>query len=253
MKKNFIKSLLVTALMICCNSINAQSFEDLETFEDGWLKVFARCTSFNSTYTADIKGFTVNVALRGDRPDAWAVRTRYENPTLGDFLVYVTDLSKDLKNNVYKKQKYDDHAHGAGFLGWGQAYINVIAKDKFIISPGISGGDYLFGNRYDKPGIGYKNQDPRGYYFAIGPAIMASYCINNFMWVDAYVNYDITLGKTQDEVVDPNYPDPSFISIGADLNTDKKLFGGFRLNKVIDKGYNNDQSTRLDISLGVCF
>ena len=252
--KNYLKTtLLVAFLMILGGATSAQTFKDYGEFEEGWLKVFVRYSSFNSTYTPDFSGFTVNLALRKDKADAWAVRTRYESPTLGDFIYAVANLSKDVKNGTSTQEVYDDHAHGGGFLGWGQAYINVYSKGKLIISPGITGGDYIFGNAYNRNNTGKKDQDPRGYYIAVGPAIMASYAVNKLMWVDAYINYDITLGKTQDTVVDENYPNPSFLSIGADLNTEKRLYGGFRLNKIIDKGYNNDKSSRLDISVGFCF
>lgn len=251
--KKYLTILMIASITCCCVNVNAQSFEDYEEFEEGWIKVFARYSSFKSTYTPSFNGFTVNLALRGDKYEPWQIRTRYENPTLGDFIYAAVNLSKDVKNGTSTKEVYDDHAHGGGFLGWAQAYINVFATDKILISPGITGGDYIFGNAYNRAGGGKKDQDPRGYYIAVGPAIMASYAINKLMWVDAYINYDITLGKTQDTVVDEDYPNPAFLSIGADLNTDKKLFAGFRINKIIDKGYNKDKSSRLDISVGVCF
>ncbi len=236
-----------------CGSVNAQSFDDYDTFEDGWFKVFVRHSSFKSTYTPNFSGYTVNLALKSDRYEPWGARVRYENPTIGDFLYAIVNLSKDVKNGTSTQQVYDDHAHGGGFLGWAQAYMNVVATDKILISPGITGGDYIFGNRYTTAKLGYNNQDPRGYYIAVGPAIMASYAVTDFLWVDAYVNYDITLGKTQDEVVDKDYPNPKFLTFGVDVYTDWLVFGGFRLNKIVDKGYNNDKSSRLDISVGVCF
>lgn len=131
--------------------------------------------------------------------------------------------------------------------------MNVVATDKILISPGITGGDFSFGSRYYTDSLGYNNQDPRGYYFAFGPAIMASFAVSKFLWVDTYVNYDITLGKLQDEVVDKDYPNPAFLSFGVDVYTTKLVFAGFRLNKIIDKGYNDNKSSRLDISVGVCF
>ena len=71
--------------------------------------------------------------------------------------------------------------------------------------------------------------------------------------MDGYVNYDIAVVKVKNDSVDPNYPKPSFLTIGADLNSVYKFFGGVRFNKVADGGSNNESSSRLDISVGMCF
>lgn len=258
MKKLLLYRVLLFCLTLFSTTAFTQSFDDLKSkkgdnaFGEDWLKVFVRRTSVNSKYTPNYSGFTVNLSLRNDKAEKWDFRTRYENPTLGDFIYSLVNLSKDLKNGTSTKEVYDDHAHGGGFLGWFQAYINAVAKDKLLISPGITMGDYIFGSRYDM-GMGTKDYDPNGYYLAVGPAIMASYVINKKLWVDGYVNYDIAVVKVKNDSVDPNYPKPSFLSVGADLNSVYKFFGGFRLNKVVDSGVNKETSSRLDISVGMCF
>ena len=258
MLKSLPKLLFFIFLTICSLNLCAQSFDDLASkngdnaFEEDWFKVFIRNTSVNSKYTPNYGGFTVNVAIRQDESKKWGLRSRYENPSLGDFIYSAINLSQDIKNGTSTKEVYDDHAHGGGFLGWYQVYLNAYTNRKLIISPGITMGDYIFGSRYDK-GNGIKDYDPNGYYFAVGPAIMASYVINKKLWIDGYINYDITVLKVKNDSVDPNYKMPSFMSIGADLNTTYKFFGGFRINKVMDSGVNKENSSRLDISVGMCF
>ncbi|MFC5282136.1 hypothetical protein [Pedobacter alpinus] len=258
MLKPILKQFLFLFLLLGSANLSAQSFDDLKrkngknAFEEDWLKVFVRYTSANSKYTPNYSGFTINVAIREDNSKKWGLRTRYENPTLGDLFYSIVNLSKDIKNGTSTKEVYDDHAHGGGFLGWYQVYLNAYTSGKLIISPGITMGDYIYGSRYDK-GNGKKDYDPNGYYFAVGPAIMASYVINKKLWLDGYINYDISVVKVKNDSVDPDYKKPSFMSIGADLNTTYKFFGGFRINKLIDKGINKDNSSRLDISFGMCF
>ena len=252
--RNYYKNIfLLVSIMMIVGNLNAQTFNDYKDFKDGWFKIYIRNTSANSTYTPNYSGFTANVGIRADKAEKWGIRTRYENPTLGDLIYAAVNLSEDIKNGTSTKEVYDDHAHGGGFFGWTQGYINVYASDKLLISPGISGGDYIFGSAYNRNNTGKKDQDPRGYYVVAGPAIMASYAANKFFWIDAYINYDIAVFKFQDTVIDKDYPNPSFVSFGLDLYTDKKIFGGFRLNKIVDKGYNNNKSSRLDFSLGFCF
>lgn len=251
-------SILIVLLLCGFNSF-AQSFEDLErkngdnAFTEDWFKVMVRYTSVKSTYTPNYSGGTVNVAFRWDKTEKWDIRSRYENPSLGDFIYALVNLSKQISNGRSTKDDYDDHAHGGGILGWAQFYANAVAKDKLLISPGITMGDYMFGSRYQKNNQNKAKHDPYGYYLAAGPAFMATYLVNKKLWIDGYVNYDIALVKVKNDSVDPKYPKPSFLTVGADLNTVYQFFGGFRINQVIDGGYNKDKSSRLDISVGMCF
>lgn len=251
-------------LIILITSLNlmayAQSFKDLKKkngenpITEDIIKLYLRHTSVSSTFTANYSGITVNLTLRNDDYEKWDGRVRYENPTLGDFLVVLSNSLKDLEKREITKQKYDDHAHGGGFLGWLQYYTNAVATDRLLISPGISMGDYIYGSSYDKTGGTNKlNHDPFGYYLVVGPAIMGTYLVSKKLWVDAYINYDIAFTKVKNDSVDPNYAKPAFLSVGADVYSTSKLFAGFRINKLIDNGANNDKSSRLDVSAGIVF
>lgn len=212
----------------------------------------------SSKYTPSYAGFTFNIGISNNEYKKGGVRTRYESPTLGDLIQGIPRAVRDVKAVVNNTQtnttpnKWKDHAHGGGFLGWAQYYINAVAKDRLLISPGISGGDYIYGSRYVKANGNIEDQDPYGYFFAAGPAVMASYVISSSYWVDAYVNYDISFAKVNNRGT-AGYPKPHFLSIGADFHTTSKLFGGIRYNTMIDRGANNDASSRLDISAGIYF
>lgn len=226
------KFYLLLSLFFVALDSSAQSFAKLKDkkgnnpFSEDIFKIYGRFTSVNSEFTEDYSGFTFNVGLRNDKYEKGEFRTRYENPSLGDFIYVAINISNDIKNGVAEKQKYDDHAHGGGFLGWFQAYMNVVAKDKILVSPGITLGDYIYGSTYDKAPAGRQKYDPYGYYLAAGPAVMVSFLATNKIWIDGYVNYDIAFLKVKNDSVDPNYQKPAFLTVGADLNTTSKLFGG---------------------------
>lgn len=253
------KTIFFIACIMSSLAVNAQSFSELKKangenpFTEDWFKLYVRFTAMTPTYTPSFSGYTVNLALRNDKFKKWEGRSRYENPTLGDFLFMLTVDSKEyIQTGGIKSKAYDDHAHGGGFLGWYQYYVNAVAQDKLLISPGISMGDYIIGSRYSTATTPRQDQNPYGYYFAAGPAVMASYVITPQIWIDGYVNYDISFYKVKNKIKTP-YPNPHFLTVGADLNTTKKLFGGFRLNKTLDKGANKDASSRIDISAGITF
>ncbi|OAQ41876.1 hypothetical protein A5893_01795 [Pedobacter psychrophilus] len=257
--KKILHQLFIILLLISTIDTSAQSFSKLKDkkgdnpFEDDIFKIYGRYTSVNSEFTEDYSGITFNVGLRSDKYEKGEIRTRYENPTLGDFIYALINISSKVKDGVLEKQKYDDHAHGGGFLGWFQAYMNVVSKDKLLISPGITLGDYIYGSTYDRQPGGRQKYDPYGYYLAGGPAIMVSILPTNKIWIDGYINYDIAFLKVKNDSVDPNYQKPAFLTVGADLNTTSKLFGGIRLNKLMNSGPNKDASSRIDVSVGFCF
>jgi hypothetical protein len=248
-------------IMGICASSFAQSFSALKNSKDNnpmlqnGFKVYVRHTSVVSKYTPNYSGVTVNVGFRSDEYKKGGTRIRYENPTLGDFLSRIPDMVKTTKAIVNDTKidatpkKWEDHGHGGGLLGWVQYYFNAVAKDKFLLSPGFSAGDYIYGSRYEANGQNKADMDPYGYFFAGGPAIMASYLPTNKFWIDGYVNYDIAFAKVNNRGT-AGYQKPHFLTLGADLYTSTKLFGGIRLNRMIDRGISNDKSTRLDISVG---
>lgn len=258
------KYTLVILILATGYIANAQSFSKLKKkngenpFIEDRFKLYARVTSVTSEYTPGYTGFTFNIGISKNQYDKGGERIRYENPTLGDLIQGIPRAVKDIKGIVNDDQthltvnKWDDHSHGGGILGWVQYYINVTAEDRLLVSPGISLGDYMYGSRYAKPGEGKEDRDPYGYFFVAGPAVMASYVISSSCWIDAYVNYDLSFAKIKNRGTE-GYPKPHFLTIGADLHTTSKFFIGARLNKLIDRGESKDASSRLDLSAGILF
>lgn len=258
--------LLIISLSIIAQTYtaSAQSFSKLKKnngenpFTEDRIKLYTRLTTVSSEYTPSYSGFTFNISISRNEYKKGEARIRYENPTLGDLIQGIPRAIKDVKGIVNDEQthltvnKWDDHSHGGGFLGWFQYYLNVVAKDKLLISPGLSTGDYMYGSRYTKPGGNKEDQDPYGYFFTAGPAIMASYLLSSSYWIDAYINYDLAFAKVNNRGTE-EYPKPHFLTIGADFYTNKKIFAGVRYNSLIDRGTNKDASSRLDISAGIFF
>ena len=254
--KNSILIILLTAF---AGYTNAQTFADLKKKSGNnpmtvdMFKLYARHTSLNTKYDGSYGGLTINIGLRNDNYGKGESRYRYENPTLGDFFYGIPKMAKDVKKIVNDEATEADkgagHGHGGGFFGWFQYYVNVTAKNRFLLSPGISVGDYIYGSKSDD--AYHPRQDPYGYFLTVGPSVMATYLITNKMWVDGYATYDFSYLKAQNG--DNPYPKPQFLTIGADLYTSSKLFGGIRVNTLRDRGSNKDKSTRLDISAGIVF
>ncbi len=254
--KNFI---LLALLTIITGYSNAQSFADLKKKSGNnpmtvdMFKLYARHTSLSTKYNGNYGGLTINIGLRDDNYQKGEHRIRYENPTLGDFFYAIPKAARDVKKIVndqaVEENKGADHAHGGGFFGWMQYYVNVKATDRLLISPGISFGDYIYGTQ-TKDAYNFR-QDPYGYFLTAGPSLLGTYLITNKMWVDGYVTYDFAYLKAQNG--DNKYPKPQFLTIGVDLYTTSKLFGGIRVNTLRDSGANKDKSTRIDISAGIVF
>lgn len=258
MKKLFIL-LIINAIAVNAFS---QSFSDLKDkkgknpFVDGSIKVFPRYTYLKGKYTDVLSAPTVNVAVKKDKMHAGGLRYRFENPYLGDGIFTIARGIKRInEDRVFNRS---EQSITSGFVGWHQAALNVKSGGRFIISPGISLGDALIATkRATNSQSGSRVTDPAGYYFFAGPYVLTSYLINNKMWLDAYANYDITFSKVanpkNDYVANPDYPLPGLLTLGADLYTTSKLFGGLRFVRLMDSGINKDNGSRIDVSLGLVF
>jgi hypothetical protein len=245
---------LFFAVLLCSLSAQAQRFEDLNNrkgdnaFTDRGFHLFLRYTAVNAKYTESYGGFTFNGSYRIDRLEKGEVSYHFENPTLGDFIWLLFNMKK-------MDGRKTDQAYGSGFFGWHQVYWNVVSTDRLLISPGLSFGDYIYAaeRATEAPNI----KDPAGYFFHLGAAFKTSYVVTEDMWVDGILNYDIGFraGKPSGAYEEiKGYPRPHFLTLGATLNhAPSRLFGGFRINQLIDRGKNKDSATRLDISAGYMF
>lgn len=262
-----MRTKLTIILLVLANLAFGQSFSTLKNskgdnpMDKRGVRLFARYTSVSSKHNGSYGSPTINISFKNDNHGQWEKRIRYENPTLGDLIRGVPAAIRDIKAirdddaTTITTNKWENHAHGGGIVGWFQYYLNVVARDQFILSPGVSFGDYIYTSKQNTGVMAGKINDPAGYFLDVGPAIMASYLVSEKLWIDGYVNYDISVyrvsGPSADYTETPGYQKPHFLTVGADLNTNTRWFGGVRMNRLIDKGTFKDRSSRLDISIGI--
>jgi hypothetical protein len=262
-RSTVLKSGSFLIFFIGCNYVFAQSFAEATTkkgtnaFTKGFFGIYARYTHLNGKYTEPFGGITANLFLKKNRLQKWQRRYRFEHPLIGDFLYVIAKDGSALLNDQLPAANATEQNFSSGWLGWHKTYWNIHASNKKIISVGISYGDYIFGSkRIATPGMS-RVQEPAGYYFYAGPAVLGSFMLTKKIWLDAYANVDINFTKAAkpssgyQEI--KGYPLPKHIVIGADIYTTSKLYGGIRYNTMLDNGLNKDRATRIDINLGMFF
>lgn len=243
-------------LVVAAASLSyAQSFENLENrqgdnpFAYNGFHLFLRYTHVSPKYTESYGGFTINGSYRNDYYNKWEPSYHFENPTLGD-LIYLLFNIKKMDNRA------TEQAYGSGFLGWHQIYLNAVAQERLLVSPGISFGDYIFGSKRAAP-ASPRTLEPAGYYLHVGPALKVSYLLSERYWVDGYFRYDIgfKVGNPSSDFLEiKDYEKPHFITLGGQIHSVKsRLFAGLRMNTLLDRGINKDRATRIDLSLGYMF
>ena len=262
-----MKKYIVLALLLgCSTALDAQTFSGLtnkkgnNVFSDDWFELYLRYTSLNTRFNGSYSAPTINIGISSNNYHVWESRFRFENPSLGDLLHGIPTVAKDIKNikndqaTGITRHGWDNHAHGSGLLGWWQYYLNVVATNKLLISPGLSFGDQIYGSQYATDITSPTKHEPEGYYLYYGPALMITFVPAKSIWIDTYARYDLTCVRAENkDQVDPNYPWPRFFTLGASVYSIHKFFGGVRLNRLIDRGYSNDASSRLDLSAGIRF
>lgn len=235
----------------------AQSFENMpETrrgkhpFTDFNWELYVRRTQVFPKYTPEYGGTTFNAKFRFEDYVKGGRRWHFENPTLGDMFWVVGRLIKGKKT---EQDDGSDQAFGSGFFGWHQITWNAVATDDFLVSPGLSIGDYIFSTQK----AGGVITDPAGYFFYAGPAVMVTKLFSDSFWVNAYTRYDIT---TRAGKPSANYApadgakNPHFFAIGASVQHGKShLCGGINYTTLIDRGPADDAASRVDISIGFMF
>ncbi|GCC52645.1 hypothetical protein SanaruYs_28820 [Chryseotalea sanaruensis] len=241
---------LIPTFIFLSFAVIGQSLSSLEdgrgndVYESSSVGIFYRYTSNSGKYAPTVKGSTFNINVRKSEAGKGGRSWHFENPALGD-IIWLLFNSDEVTNNV-------GQTFTSGLIGWHQAYWNVVAKDKLIIAPGFSAGDYIFGSGRDQgsPNI----LEPNGYYLYAGPAIKASYLLGDRAWIDGFFHWDITFSKLKnDDGAYQNidgYKYPHFIHLGATVYDRSRFFAGIKLVRLVDRGINNDRATRFDFSLG---
>jgi hypothetical protein len=241
-----MKLSLITFLSVVALVAQAQSFTDLKmtngqsAYDNVYTNYMLRYTSVSGKGTKSISGFTFNASIAEVDVEKGAGSLYWENVWLGDLIWRLANYNKPTANT---------QVFTSGLLGWFQFYVNVISEDRLIIAPGISTGDYIFG---DNTAYTF---EPNGYYIHIGPAVKASYLLNDSFWLDAFLNVDVGAGvkhsndrSRHERIV--GYPRPIFLNLTVNVVSTRRLFAGFRINQLVDRGDNKRSATRLDVNLG---
>lgn len=252
-----MRHLYLALLLATASMVSAQTFSGLNSkksdnlYEEYTFNVFLRYTNVSDPYSQTIQGLTANMSFRTGSLEKGGTGINYENPTLGDFVYVLSHWKKS-----QEQSKTVDKSFGSGFFGWFQMYFNAVVRDRFILAPGFSAGDYIFGiNQMQKPTSPHI-MEPNGYYFHLGPAIKASYLLTDNMWIEGFAHNDIGFKASNPGGEYQNikgYKKPFFFNVGANLYSTSRFFGGFRVVKLIDRGENDIKATRLDISAGYMF
>lgn len=235
----------------------AQSFDSMpETrngkhpFSDFNYELYLRRTDVNTRFVPTYGGFTFNAKFRFEHYEKGYRGWHFENPTLGDMFWVVGALLKGKKTD---NDDGSEQAFGSGFFGWHQTTWNVIATDNFLVSPGLSFGDYIFASRR----AGGYTHDPAGYFFYAGPTVIVTKLFSESLWLDTFIRYDLTTraGKPSGAYTAiENYKNPHFLALGASVKHGKShLVGGINYTTIIDRGPSNDSGSRVDISVGFMF
>lgn len=256
-------TLLGIITFVFCHTIQAQSFAELKTkrgkqaFTDGFFGIYARFTTLDGKYTEPYSGLTGNLFLKKDRLKKGQRRYRFEHPLVGDFLFVIARDGSAILNDRLPPTTKTEQNFSSGWMGWHRTYWNIIAQPRKIISVGLSYGDYIFGSKRAWSGTPIRIQEPAGYYFYVGPAVLGSFLINKTTWVDAYANVDINVTKaakpTSGYQEVKGYPLPKHFVLGADVYSTSKWYGGVRINQLFDAGAQKDRATRIDLSAGILF
>lgn len=249
------------SISLFCSELKAQQFSDLTTkkgknaFTNSFFTVYARYTMLTGKYAEPLGGLTGNITLLKNRTEKGAFRNRFENSLIGDLLYVIAKDGSAILNDRLPADNKTEVNFSSGWLGWHKTYINIAANSKQIISAGFSYGDYIFGSKRLANGIpSARIQEPAGYYFYIGPAVLTTFVLTKKLWIDAYANYDINLTKaakpSSGYTEIKGYPLPKMMVVGADLYCTNKLHAGIRYIGLTDNGSQKERASRIDFNFG---
>lgn len=253
--------LLVTCGMSCFISVNSQTnFQSMEAFNDSYLRFHIKYLTVKPKTDFAYGGFTANLSWDSKDYKKWDKRFMWEQNLFSDVVAMI------VKKYVMKKpitKSGLDHSFSTGIFGSFQLGPNVIAKEKLIVSPCVSFGDFITavqqeentGNNSGIENNGKLYRDPAGYFFVAGPSVVVSFIPMPKFWIDAYFVYDFTAYNVGEKnisnfVHEEGYPNPHFISCGMNFNHKSGFFTGLRFYSLVNRGNTNTGINRTDINIG---
>jgi hypothetical protein len=257
-------SLVLLIILFFPLNINGQDhFSTNEIFNKSYFKFFIKRINIKPSSDEFYGGFTANFSW--DRKNYKKGETRFiwEQNLFSDVIAGIT------KKHILKKpitKSGLDHSFSSGFFGSFQYGINAVTREKFIITPAVSFGDYIVAVQsfedvsqipnlqiYSNPGMVVR--DPAGYFFVAGPSVISSFYINASNWLDVMIAYDFTAYNAGEKNIInfihiDDYPHPHFLTISVNANHKSGFYTGIKTNRLVNRGSTNIGITRIDINIG---
>ena len=142
---------------------------------------------------------------------------------------------------------------------------NVIASDRFVLSPGLGLDDYVFVRpNYDvngdvvrrEDGSGAENMSENsGWYWCTGPSTFFDVGLTPSFSIHGKAAYEVPFLQMSDKNVEPSIKKkrPHFVYFQVGLYHNSGLFAGIELMHGIDRGLNKTSVKRRELKVGYMF
>lgn len=158
------------------------------------------------------------------------------------------------------RKRSDDGPYSISGLFWYKLGFNVKSNSKLNISPGFSISDYLvITSVVDSAGnepafVNDRVEEPHGWFYGIGPNLFIDIALPAKLSLHVNSSYDLGLLRLSNKyksVFDPDYKKPHFLHASVTLNHDSGIFISYEFTKLLDMGYNNNQTLRSELHIGL--
>lgn len=216
-------------------------------------KVFLKNPNMPDTSVWSASGVVLDVNLRTYNFDKWGMSYQWDYKLLFD-LVFLTKQMVDGKS---RGQRTLGSTVSGGIAGWHQWTWNVVANSKLNVGAGLALNDYFVGTSYmDKATQKLRTPEPQGWYLSGGPALSATYGINEVFVLHAKCSYTLAFSRPVSITYaeeNNGYPKPHFLGATATLLTKWGLFAEAQYCGLWNRGDIPGNPRRTDLKLGFNF
>lgn len=258
----------LTLLVLMCITLSANS-QDLSRFyyfdkpyeDDTYLDIsltFSFLRNPVAPYPSEhhLNGKSGDLSMRSIHYGLGESRFLYKHKLLFDlFLIVENQVNGD--GSAYYRQVESSVTNG--IIGWFSFGWNFISTDRLCMALGGNLNDYFLGNTYRIDTFGHvKSYEPQGYWFAAGPSLFADYALTDFLVLHSHFSYSIGYWRAvsldyADTEINDAYPKPHVAGLNIQLQTRWGIYTGLDYTRLINRGYNPNKTTRVDILLGFKF
>lgn len=198
----------------------------------------------------NLKLITIDAAYFKSNFSQWGYHSSNRWPALGDYaLPFLINVAF---NPEVGYQKVSTSLTGL-FLGWHTHGISIISTKHFSLAPGIHWGDYSYSFRkYNAAADGLKEiEEPSGYYFALGPALITDISFFGMRlhyegaWTKAWRMREL---PNQDRI--EGYPSPNFWNHLIIFQPFPSWHTGVEYAHVVNNGHTDNSGFRLAFYAG---